>query len=47
MQAVQKAALDTMLDRARTEAEIAQLIPGHQRILERRHGSDEPIDMIE
>ena len=47
MQAVQDTALDAMLDRARTETEITQLIPRDQRILLRRHEADEPIDMIE
>ena len=47
MQPVQEAALDAMLDRARTETEIPQLIPGDQRVLLRRHDPDEPIDMIE
>ena len=47
MQPVQEAALDAMLDHARTETEVLQLIPGDQRILLRRHDADAPIDMIE
>ena len=44
---MQESALDAVLDRPPTEPEMSQLIPGDERILLRRHDSDEPIDMIE